>query len=167
MRPPSERFREINEHDHPALALVGRIASSWAILEGAMDVTIWWLADVKEEEGACITAQLVSIHSRLRAIIALARLKSCPKIVIDRLNKFSSDSERIVRLRNRAIHDPWYRGLETGQLAQHKLTAEKELIMEMTPRSIADLERTLSEIQQLRSRFTRLMEELDYPTSLD
>jgi len=163
MAEPAEEYREIIGQ-HEALNLVGQIASSWAILEWQMDMTIWWLAGIEEPEGACITGQLFSIHPRMRAIIALTKLKNKPHELINRLNKFSADSETVVRLRNRAVHDPWYVGLASGQIAQHKITAEKELKMEMAPRTLDGLKTTLTEIHKLRRRFTDMMDALDYPT---
>ncbi len=53
------------------LVEIGRITTTWAKFEHWVDVAIWYLADVEDRRGACITTQLGSIHAKFRALEAL------------------------------------------------------------------------------------------------
>lgn len=51
------------------------IASGWSHIEQALDDTLWRIASVHDDAGACLTAQFLSISNRLMALEALLRLR--------------------------------------------------------------------------------------------
>jgi hypothetical protein len=56
--------------DHPVYSLIGYVASEWAHLEMSLDEIIWELLGVKSPDGACVTAQLMSVWPRYNSIIS-------------------------------------------------------------------------------------------------
>jgi hypothetical protein len=137
----------------PHYAGVGRVASEWARLEWDIDRTSWVLAGVKEEQGACMTAQIGSIQLRLRTLIALAQLDNQPTKNISALNKFATDCNPIAIKRNRAIHDAWWLGSTTKKPAQLRLTADKKLDYRFREAPEGELEAIKEEIKALAARF--------------
>src|SRR5947209_12725652 len=110
-----ERVEKLEEHldetfeSHwlPLMAGIGRVAAVWAKLEFLINEMIWDLANVDIRSGACITSQLTSPVSRMRALIALVRLHGGKDDLITDLNKLSGRIDALARRRNRIVHDPW------------------------------------------------------------
>jgi hypothetical protein len=76
----------IPEH-HPALHLIGQVASEWALLEHTLDQIIWSLANVQRDLGACVTGQIVGATPRFNAIIALSTRRMADKAAIGRVRE--------------------------------------------------------------------------------
>jgi hypothetical protein len=91
----------------PHLQRVGAIAAAWADLDFHIEGAIWLLADVSSSVGACVTANFVSIHPKLKSVIALAHLCGMSKATITKLQKFRTGLYGTTEKRNRAIHDQW------------------------------------------------------------
>jgi len=68
---------EIPENHYAA---IGRVAAACASLDLAIDYMIWELLGVDQLLGACVTAQFISIHPRLKALVSLAILRGARKI---------------------------------------------------------------------------------------
>ena len=86
---------------------VGHISSSWARLEFLVDSTVWDLAKLPENVGACITANFMSVYPKLKALTALAHLNKVSDRTIKKLNRFRSNLYTTSEKRNRAVHDHW------------------------------------------------------------
>jgi hypothetical protein len=117
--------------DHPIYARVGKVASDWAHVEHALDVIIWELSGIKPQKGAAITAQLMGVFSRFKAILALLaqpeladrpNLKTVITRTTDLMNKSSGPGDK----RNRIVHDPWYAYTSSGKTAQFKAMPHKD-----------------------------------------
>ena len=90
----------------PYYAIIGRIASNWALLELSIDYTIWGLASITNEHGACLTAQYIGINPRINALMALVKYWNCSKTLLSDLEDFHKKSMGLSEQRNRAVHDP-------------------------------------------------------------
>ena len=97
----------IDALDTNVAAAIGRVVTSWAILEHTIDRHIWELAGLEKEPGACITSQLTSVARRIDALISLARLQKISAQAIGRFNKFKQKAGALAEQRNRVAHDPW------------------------------------------------------------
>jgi CspA family cold shock protein len=53
---------------------VGKVAASWSFFEAMLDISIWNLACMSKEFGACLVAQIAGSARKLDAIIALIKL---------------------------------------------------------------------------------------------
>ncbi|WP_428660456.1 hypothetical protein [Reyranella sp.] len=141
----------------PIYAIVGRIASRWGKLEWEVDRLSWLLAGLRRDEpGACMTAQILGIHNKLRALISLARLNEAPQSIIDDLNKFSNEAIPITMKRNRAVHDSWWMGAKTKKVGQLRLTADKRLDYrwkEITEEEMIGIE---SDVKKLAQKFFKI-----------
>src|SRR3954467_10829696 len=68
---PPPYDESFNEH----MIALGRVAAMWADFEFLINESIWELANVERQVGACITAQLIGPAPRFRTLIALAHLR--------------------------------------------------------------------------------------------
>jgi hypothetical protein len=140
-------------------ALIGLIASDWAVLEAVIDLTLWDLVGGEEKNVACLTAQYIGLFSRINALMALVRLQGGSKKLLEDIEKFQKDVRGINEQRNRAVHDPIKVG-ENGQLERIVITAQKALKFETVPLEYAKLVDTVSLIKQFIGRFANLRERI-------
>ena len=144
-------------------ALIGSIASCWSHLEQSVDVTVWWLAGLNHLKGPCITAQIQSLRSKIFALVALLDLHCESQPLIDAINKFSGEADKVVRRRNRAVHDP-ISSADGEEPVAVTITAQRKLTYGLfkgtmakyveTERQIVSLLETYIELdQQIRSKF--------------
>jgi len=142
---------------------IGYVVAGWARLEHDIDEIIWSLAEIEDKNvGACLTAQFSTVHARLNALIALARLKGHSEFQIAKLNKFRDHITGLVERRNRIAHDPWLtlwplkgdmRPIKSYRL--HK-TARSKLDFDYKPVTLDELKNLRKEIEEAFSRFPRL-----------
>jgi hypothetical protein len=109
------------------LAAMGHVANMIANLEFAIDVGIWRLVGVPQQITACLTAQMISAHPRLKAFIALVEVLGASSEMIGKLNTFSGDVSGLVEKRNRLLHDPRMIRQRTGQVARLQITAKPKV----------------------------------------
>jgi len=110
----------------PYLIQVGRIATMWGDLEFAVNQSIWELANVEPSVGACLTAQLVTIGSRMRALLALLHFRDAEDELLKEFSRLDNKIEGLGRQRNRWVHDPVALG-RGGELRRIHVTADKRL----------------------------------------
>jgi len=120
---------------------VGLICSAWARLELNIDVTTWQLAGLQHNAGACITANFISIHPKLKSLIALCRLRGISITTISRLNRFHNGLYGTAEKRNRAVHDAWMKRIhrDNVSMTQWNLGIGKDVAMLARDVSISDL----------------------------
>src|SRR5438045_3311094 len=76
-------------------AAIGHVSTIFAKFELLVNEMIWLLANVGIDEGACITSQIPSPLSRLRALIALVAVRGGKGNLINELNsQFQHHSRR-------------------------------------------------------------------------
>ena len=102
---PKPPFPTPQEASH--LEYVGIISSAWANLEFDIDSTTWRLGGIAPEVGACLSANLGSIHLKLRSLYALLELNSASKETLKKFRDFQNRISGTADKRNRVIHDPW------------------------------------------------------------
>ncbi len=142
---------------------VGIICNSWAVLELEIDGTTWLIADVRPTIGACITAQFISVHPKIKALIALCRHKGVDEKLIKRLNTFHQSLYGTAEKRNRAVHDAWMPEISPGrkvQLVQWDLGRGKDASDFTRPAPISDLIELNREINKRMSAFMKIKEAL-------
>lgn len=83
------------------------IASSWAQLEFFIDSTSWRLANIKPETGSCFSANLGSIHLKLKTLYALLELHGASKKLLKDFRAYQNRISGTADKRNRVVHDPW------------------------------------------------------------
>ena len=136
---------------------IGCIATGWAQLEHQINHAIWWLANVSQEDGACITAQIGSFLPRMRALIALAHRWGCSETTIKDLNKFASEADGVGRRRNRIIHDQWLqKDDDFTKFGRWEITADKRLVWEVKPQTREDILAVAHAISESINAFKKL-----------
>jgi hypothetical protein len=130
----------------PLMAGIGRVAAVWAKLEFTINEMIWDLANLDINCGACITSQLTSPISRMRALIALVRLLGGKDKLIGDLNKFSGRIDGLARRRNRIVHDPWAYSVDKKTFVRLEITADRKLVFEDKKAELEELTRVLDDI---------------------
>lgn len=106
---------------HPFYVKVGLIASEWAHLEHILDLIIWEICKIDHATLACLTAQIMGVGPRCKAIIALCgRVGISDEIILKKIRKLMSDSYGPADERARVVHDPWYIRSDDNQVGQFK-----------------------------------------------
>jgi hypothetical protein len=161
----------MTEADRPKIPVefyeyVGRVASEWSVLELSINRTLWALAWTDAPAGACLTAQIFSADSRMKALTALLTIRGAEKRLIDRVNKLSDRMRQSLDLRNRIIHDPW--SIQDAEKPiQLSITANRKLRFELVVRDIEQLRREFETISALVKEFEKLAAEIeDWQTAL-
>ena len=136
---------------HPFYATVGLVASEWAHCEHILDLVIWKLATTDPRYGACITAQIMGISGRCKAIVALAQLEGLSPELIKRARDLMNDSYHAADLRARVVHDPWF--IEGGEanVGQFKSMSYKDQRFGVMNVSEDDVKKTLARIRKLKT----------------
>ncbi len=136
-------------------ALIGSIASCWSHIEQSVDVTVWWLANIDSREGACITAQIQSLHYKVLALIALLDLRCASKPLIRAVNQFSGKADEVAKRRNRAVHDPISAADGEEPLAV-TITAERKLKYGFFDGKMAEYDETENQVSSLLETYIEL-----------
>jgi hypothetical protein len=139
---------------------IGMVAESWAQLEQSADYSIWHLAGVNYEVGACITAHLQSLNRRLQALMSLVRLKLPDSPVLSEMNKFIGHTDGLARERNRAVHDPWI--MHGDMPGRFQITAERRLIFEFQPDTSDRLRSLATKIDAATMDLNQMMIGVDF-----
>lgn len=146
--------------EHPVFGLSGRVADTWAMFEFHVDRNIWEMATVGDAPGACITAQMTSVHSRLRALRALVELAGASKNLLSDLESIAGRSNPIGEERNRIVHDPWMLNVTKQTVGKMRITAKRSLHFGYVPVPNSEVEALLDKIKAHTQRFFDFEEKL-------
>ncbi|MGH9438802.1 MAG: hypothetical protein ACRD22_13145 [Terriglobia bacterium] len=142
---------------------VGRIAGTWAQLEFAINQAIYQLANVEAGIGACITAQIIIIGPRMRALIALIDYRfgdsASNDKLMKKLNHFIQKVEGLARQRNRFVHDPVTLNKVTGILSRVEVTADRRLVFDFQPVNLKEMDSLHKKIRATIVEFDKIFEE--------
>jgi hypothetical protein len=133
--PPDQPINIPDDH----YAALGKVADAWADLEFQIDQLIWHLLGASQALGACVTAQIISIHPRLSALRSLVDLWEISPPIVARLNTFIGEAEAMSTKRNRTIHDKRLIQWKTKEVVRFEVTARKELKFGPVPEPIDEL----------------------------
>jgi hypothetical protein len=136
-------------------AAIAEVTSYWAALEYNIDMSIWHLAGVYPAIGACVTAQIYTLHGRLKALEALAKLRLANKKLIDKINKFDESVRTPLDIRNRITHNCWFRNKE-GSMSQLELGAKGVLTYGFKPILIDSLKKDCGKVRHAMLKATKL-----------
>jgi hypothetical protein len=134
-------------------ALSGRVADGWAMFEFHLDRTLWRIAAVNDAAGACITAQMLSVHGRLRALRSLVALAGGTRHLIKEINKIAAASEGLAEQRNRLVHDPWMMNVTKRTVGKMRITARGKLDFRYVPVTDTEVSAVLKNIDAHTKRF--------------
>lgn len=139
-------------------AAIGRLADIWALLEFEIDQAIWEFAEVEQMYGACITAQLIGINGRLRALASLVKIRTGNEDLAKKVNIFAADVYSLSVARNRAVHDPRMRNATTDEIDRREITADRTLVFEFRTEDAKRLDSIRNEIGKKAEEFATLHE---------
>ena len=135
---------------------MGRIASSWGALEFLIDQTIWKLAGLDDKPGACLTAQIIAIHGRSRALVSLMNLRGIDAELIKEVNRFTGKAAEPAQHRNRIVHSPLMLDETMSKVMKFSIKADRQLEFDS---SIVDFDyaaKTLNQISDHLVEFDKL-----------
>ena len=135
------------------LAAIGRVASTWSVLEGLIDSAALRLANFDWELGFCFTAQVIGPGKKLDAYIAVAKHRGA-KADFDR---FAKDTTALSERRNRVIHDQW--DLE-GIPRRLEITARKKLKVEFRTVPTSEVNKLVGDIIAHAENFIALDDQI-------
>ena len=151
--------RDVSDEHYAA---VGKVASAWALFEGLVDVSIWQVAGLNPQNGACITAQITGSARKLDALISLVRHHHGDAAVA-KLNKIAQTSQGLAEQRNRIVHDPWIQ--EGGSPARLETTARKRVVVATIAVSTTEVNRAVDDISTHIDAFEAIINPLAWPKS--
>lgn len=154
-----DRAREYALLDPRLLNLVGVAATEWAALEHLINDVIWAVAEVQPAYGACITAQIFNIDGRLRALLALLKLRRGSKSLLARVNRFAEDVRGPSERRNRIVHDPWMRR-EDGPTTKLEITANRTLRFAIRDVDLDDVKKDVDSIIDIVRAFVKIRDDI-------
>jgi hypothetical protein len=111
---------------HAHYAAIGRVIDAWGDLEFEVNRVIWELMGVQQPFGACVTAQIISIHPKLRALRALLHLWGAADLARE-VGSFAGDMYELADLRNRVVHDKRFVLHPNRDILRFEVTTPKEL----------------------------------------
>ena len=136
---------------------IGRISMAWAFFELHVNLTIWELANVSQQRGACITSHIGSPGARFRALIALVQLRGGTEAHYRALNKLSGTADALGRQRNRFVHDPSFRKPKEdgtpGDFYRFEVTADRTLSFGMQRTDLREMQKLEDEINTLTKKY--------------
>jgi hypothetical protein len=145
----------------PYFEYLGRIVSSYSILDFCADRILWQLAEVKPILGAAITSQIPSIHTKCRAIIAILTLLDGSKEFIDEINRFNADVRHIIETRNRLVHDAWVKAPNTGPGQFRETIIGKNIHYGFTEGDLKAMDKAYLEILNYVTRLDAIRKKID------
>jgi hypothetical protein len=139
-------------HWLPAYAqLIADGANRWAYLEYYINSSIWLLADLRPAIGACLTSQMYTLNAKLSGLLALLKLRKAPQELLDRINKFASQSRDALEARNRMVHDVWLNDyIQPTQMGKLRITADKVLRYNIESINAEELRQDVQKIETRR-----------------
>ena len=156
---PSQTDAEFDDIDPEFYELVGRVACDWAALEMKINDCIWALSGTSFGSGACITSQIHSINSRMKALAALINLKGATELAT-KINVYAENALRKASdKRNRVVHDIWFSEYQ-GDARQLLITADKKLRFQIVTRTKDDLRKDHKIVEDALFDFLAISEEI-------
>jgi hypothetical protein len=141
--------------------LIASIASCWATLEFYVNNSIWIVAAVDSQTGACMTSQIYTLQGRLAALLSLLKLHKAPSNLISRVNKFAENIRGPQENRNRVVHDIWLMdNRNPGSMGRLETTAPKKLQFKVTDVPREELEAIYAELSACRMEFYHIRREI-------
>lgn len=138
---------------------IGQIAADWGALEFQVNEAIWSLAGVYPALGACITAQIFTLDSRLNALLSLLKARQADAKLIERVNKFKERARGPADRRNRNIHDPWT-VTSLNETARLEVTARGKLTFELVRVPDTELENDQKLIRKCTQDFNAICHDI-------
>jgi hypothetical protein len=139
-------------------AAMGRVADTWADLEFAIDHIIWHLMRTDQAFGACVTSQMISIHPRSKALLALLSLYEVPLPRMEELKSVLGRAAGLSETRNRLIHDKRLLKPSTGEVIRFEVSAKKDLIFAEQPESVGSLNKFRESVGKIIVEFDTVMQ---------
>ena len=150
----------VPDDNDPHYTVIGRVASTWGILENLLNGCISDLALCDEQHMACVTSQLIGPARRMDALIALFVYRGGSEPLRQKLKNFQGRIQSLAEDRNRIVHDPIVVLKKTGKVHKALATARGALKYEIIPASIENMERTAKRITDANIEFSALEEEI-------
>ncbi len=135
------------------LAAIGIVASWWARLEFEVDRTTWRVVGIGDALGACMTAQISSVHGKLKALLAACGERGIEPKIIEQLSSFRGAINGLTEARNRSVHDPRMVNQATNLVHRLQITAQKNLVFDFLPEHIESLWKIANSIEEKLHEF--------------
>lgn len=119
---------------------IAQITANWAVLESNINLSIWHLAGIYPAIGACITEQIYTLDGRLKALLALLKLRRGPKSLLDKINKFGERVRKAQGIRNQIVHHTWHQSVESKEIKQLEIGAKGTLTYGFKTISLPELQ---------------------------
>jgi hypothetical protein len=144
------------ESGDPHYVAIGRVAHASSVLETLLDTTITDLLRADAEAAQCLIAQFIGPERRVKAMVALARLRGAGEDLVKKLNQFGGRCSDVGTRRNRVIHDVVVVSTKTGRTFRASGTADRKLDYGWRETSDKIMQDLALEIETLTEKGTEL-----------
>jgi hypothetical protein len=151
--PPPDQYIPIPDAHYAAM---GKVADAWADLEFEIDSLIWELLQTPQALGACVTAQMVSVHPRMSALVSLVTLWELNDERTTELKRFHGKLGILADKRNRLIHDKRMIMWKTKGVVRFEISARNKLKFEPVPEDIDYLTNFAREVSGMQLSFIEI-----------
>jgi hypothetical protein len=156
-KPPRKEFFDPNPPDELHMA-IGRVSNQFALLEYYINRTIWRLAKVKPQLGACITAQIIPIAGRMDALETLAVARKISKGTLADIRTFAGKAKNLSQKRNRILHDTWAIERRSKKTVRLEVTAKTDPVYGFKQEDAKHVLSVANDIQKARFKFNEIDE---------
>jgi len=107
-----------------------------------------------------MTSQIFTIDGRLRALLALLKVRQADQTIVKKVNKFVEYIRGPSEIRNRTIHDPWG-NQQDGSVTQFEITANKSLTFRIKKVEVSELESRRDQTYQCIQKYIEIKEAIE------
>lgn len=120
--------------------------------------------------GHCVTSQILGASNKIKALIALLEVYPTEAAKLTRVRKIQQEIYPLLDLRNRVVHDVWFKDEKTGSHFRHQLVDKQgKVMLENVPVDFDEIDRIVQGVTALRKKFVTLWINLPwrgtYPTT--
>jgi hypothetical protein len=137
--------------------MIGRVADAWAQLELQIDRGIWTLLGTHQQLAACLTVQMISVHPRIKALVALLHvLGASPETIKGFGTLYGQTLSGLSDQRNRAVHDPRMIDKVSRQTHKLEMAAKPKPHLDFIPEPLEELRKTHDDIYAAVTKFSNM-----------
>lgn len=142
------------------LTALGKVATELSLLEYYINQTIWALARVKPQLGACITAQIIPISGRADALETLALARGLSKTLVEEIRSFAGKAKGLGNKRNRVLHDTWAVEKPSKRTVRLEISAKTNPVFGFRQEDSAKVLDLANEIRKCRYQYNKIHDKI-------
>jgi hypothetical protein len=137
---------------------IGKLTAQWTVFQAIVDEGIHVLAQLTPHAGLCITAQLQSMPSKIKCLLALLDLRKCPEHLRKEMGKLLDAATTHGGVRNKIIHDALQ--IDGRRVVRRSVVAARKFEVSFKELDAPALGQATTEISAVTSQFLELFAQI-------